>query len=115
MNEKVGIKDLLEIIVFFCRLSNGVDAALSDGSIGVFDAKYLWSPLKAAGPAFKGASQAIKEFKDLDEEEKKIVAATVVDELDLSIDAVEEVIEDIVESALNFYVNLKKISILKQR
>lgn len=112
MTEKHGVKELTEIVIFFCRLGNGIDSALADGSIGIFDARHMYGPLKAAGPAIKDATKAFKELQDLDSLERDQLVLTVSQELDLSVDAVEEIIEDVVKSALDFYMNYKKVSLL---
>lgn len=107
-----GIKETTEAIVFFCRLTNSLEGALEDGKIGFTDITELYGPLQSAPDAFTGIGEMLKELKDLDETEKQTLVDTVAKELDLTFDAVEEIIEDIVESAFDFYMNYKKVRIL---
>lgn len=107
-----GIKDLKEIVIFFCRFGNAVDASLEDGKVSITDATNFYKPLKAIPDAYDGASNAFVQFKDMDAVEKKELVDTVVLELDLTFDVVEEIIEEIISSALDFYLNYKKISTL---
>jgi len=108
----IGTKDLKEIVVFFCRMTNAIDKSLADGKVNFTDAVNFYGPLQAISEAYDGAKNAIAEFKDLDEKEKQDIVDTIVLELDLTADVVEEIVEDIIESALDFYMNYKKISIL---
>lgn len=110
--KKYGVKETTEAIIFFCKLTNGLEGALEDGEVGFTDVTELYGPLQSAPDAFTGIGDIFKEMGDLDAEEKQLLVDTVAKELDLTFDAVEEIIEDVVEAVFDFYMNYKKVRIL---
>ena len=106
MGEKLGIKELKELVNFGLKLGEAVDKSLADdGKLTLTDAPNLYPAVMAAGPGVMGISSVYAELKDLDSEEAQELVQYVKDEFDLSSDAVEAA----VEGALELGVQLWKI------
>lgn len=110
--EKLSTKELKELILFSCKFANAVDSAMIDGKFSIFDARHFVKLFDDSKNAFSGISTAIKELKDLDTKEKDELVLMVANELNLSVDVVEFMIEDIFDASLEMYLNLKKMLVL---
>jgi hypothetical protein len=91
--EKMGVKELSEVLIFAIGLGEAVDLSLADKKIDLADLGLLVGPFTKAPAAIEGFDKVVDEIKDLDAAEMDEVKALVKDELNLSDDKLEEKIE----------------------
>lgn len=108
--EKHGIKELKEVVKFIIELGEAIDLALADKKFEVAEISLLIAPLMQVGPAFEGLDKLGDEIKDLSEVEAAELVAYVKEELDITSDKVEFMIEKALELGVMIYsfVNLFK-------
>lgn len=109
-----GVKETQEAVILGARIGNAVDAAMSDGEITLSDSRYVFGVVGAVKPALEGSKFIGKELSDLDEEERETLANTLADELDLTSDEAEELVEECFDLTLKVVTLSQKIRALRR-
>ncbi len=106
MPEKLGVEELKSVILLGLHLGELVDS-LSNG-IGLDDIGPALRIVKDAKPALEAikSGKLLPELKDLDVEEREALKSWVTEELDISNDALESVIE----KALSVIIDLTDLA-----
>ncbi len=101
----VGIKETQEVADLVVELVKGVQAARKDGKWDAADLAHLLPVFGKLGPALEGFNDVGTEIKDLDAEEIKSLAATLLAGIVLE----DEKMKVYVEEGLSIVVSLFKI------
>jgi len=107
MEEKLGVKELKELLKFVIEFGESIDLAMADKKFEVSELGLLIAPLMQVGPAFEGFDKLGAEIKDLEESEMIELAAFVREEFDLQNDKIEEVIEVALDLGVRIYGFIK--------
>lgn len=107
MEEKLGVKELKELIKFVIEFGEAINLALADKKFEITELSLLMGPLMQVGPAFEGLDKIGSEIKDLDEAELLELSTFVKEELDISNDNVENVIETAIDLGIKIYSFIK--------
>ncbi len=102
-----GIKEIKELVKFVIEFGEAIDLAMADKKFEMSELSLLIAPLMQVGPAFEGLDKIGGELKDLSEEEAAELVAYVRDELELSNDKIEFVIEKALELGVTIYEFIK--------
>ena len=101
--EKVGTKELKEMLSFVITLGESLEAALEDKKFEMAELALLMPALMKVGTAFEGIDKLGAEVKDLDEAEIAELVAFVKEDLDLKSDKIEEMVEKGLELGAKVY------------
>jgi len=103
VEEKLGVKELKELIKFAIDFGEAIDKALADKKFDVSELGLLIGPLMQIKPAFEGFDKIGKEIKDLDEVEMLELSTFVKEEFDIENDKIEAIIEKAIELGVKIY------------
>lgn len=108
-----GIKETKEAVVLGCLVADAVDKTMADGVVSVWDSKNFISVVAAIKPAFEGGKYIGKELGDLDESERAELSAAIAENLDLSNDVAESLIEGGLDIVLRILAHSDRIAMLR--
>lgn len=104
-NQNVGIKETQEVAELVVEVVKGIQAARKDGKWDAADIAFLLPVFGKLGPALENFNQVGVEIKDLDAEEIKSLAATLLAGIILE----EGKMKVYVEEGLSIVVSIFKI------
>jgi hypothetical protein len=102
---KLGVDNLKKVLVAVLHLANKIDSITQDGFQPVSDLVALVPNLVDGVSIIKNGKDALAEFKELDVLEKQEVLDFVKVEFDLA----DDVLEDVVESALGVIKSVSEL------
>lgn len=101
--EKLGIVNITKAVVAAINLAEKIDSKLDDGKLSLMEALGVGiSSFADIVKVIRSGAQLKAEYKDLDPEERETLIKIVRNEFDLKNDRVE----DVIEKAFEFLVNL---------
>lgn len=112
LSMSVGIKDLEDCVVLACRLVGGIEKS-AQGGFSLEDLGNLYPVMLAVPEAISGISEVPAQASDLDVVEAEQLRQKIVEELDLSNDGVEVVVESVLGIALKIAASLVALKAAK--
>lgn len=112
--ERFGIENLQKVVLFTAGLAMAMDRSFADGRFTFNDTLNFVTPI-AAIPATPEQWKAVKdELLDLSEAESEQLHTYVAEQLSLSNDGIEELVEDSLELGLHNWAFINKHFISKR-
>ena len=99
-DEKLGIENLEAMISFIVATANAIGRSLEDGDVSAWDLRHFWDPAVLAIGAFQHAGKALKEFDDMDAEEKAEIYDYIDEHFDIDTDSMEPFIQKTIKAAV---------------
>ena len=97
----LGIEKIKDVLAFPLSLHMAVDRARADGKIDAADLGFLVDPLMKAPAALSGAKEALKELRDLDDNERTAINQWAQSVYDIEDDGLEQTVESGLDLALS--------------
>lgn len=108
-----GIKETKELLKFVIELGTAVERATADHKVDITDLQFLMAPLVSANAAFADVSAVKTEMKSMTTEAAAELVAFATDELKLSHENVEHVIETALKLGLDLYKYVQLFKAMK--
>ena len=115
MGGKYNVKETKEFLGFILGFGGAVGLAMEDEKVGLVDAVHLVRPLMQAGPAFTGIGMTPKELAEMDEAYKEELTDYAQAEFDIPQEAVEEVVDEALATAIQVHSLVRKIMALTKK
>ena len=103
------MKELQEVSKFVISLVMAIDKAVADKKINIMDLPLFFSPIMSAQAAFEGIDKVKGELDSMDAAKLAELKNYIKEELDLSSDKSEEIIEKSLDLAIDLFDILKII------
>lgn len=107
----IGIKDVKEVLKTGIQIGEGIDKSLEDdGKISIWESVNFFPALMSMRAAINDIDQVPAQLANIDELEAEELKQFIIDELDLSNDVTEELIEKIFSDIMDAFKAVMRIT-----
>lgn len=107
----IGIKDVKEVLKTGIQIGEGIDKSLEDdGKISIWESVNFFPALMSMRAAINDIDQVPAQLANIDESEAEELKQFIIDELDLSNDVTEELIEKIFSDIMDAFKAVMRIT-----